>query len=540
MPQAAALARALQGELAPVLHNPAAALGAALEHGANVDELATLPNIGLLLSALAGRTVAGGGKEIGFGEGNQFGDVAIGDVAMGSITKLALNVHIHHAAPLLSAVDALGAGAAPPDAGLAGGNGNGAVVAPTGADTKPRPTRVLVLDGDTGSQAAAALRLELRLRGMESPDPAPLAARTAQALRAELADADAAVLILSPASCAAAALRDRELPAAWGRYGQAAPFWLVPLIDGVAPEAAEVTLDIVGARLNDFRAIGLPADLTGRPGALAALAGLLLRSVVAPRLGLSVAAERPLALTLFSYPASGAVPPTDLALVWDALFSEPEQPTRRPPGPEIWRVTLDPALADVRLAVGAAHAGALSVVGRYHLPVGLALGFRIRSTVNVALHVAAQPGGVWQSDGPADEGQLLQREEQAGSSGASDISIEVSLARDVREDAGAYLSTAGIFVSKRIQLTSDPLLIDDINAARRFISSAAHARRLAAQIANVILSHKRGTIHLFAAVPQGLAVLIGANLNKVRPVQCYELFDDPDAGWIYLPAGTLR
>lgn len=540
MPQAADLARALQRELAPVLHDAATSLATEIDRHASAAEIAALPNLGPLLQAMAGRTVDGGGKALDFGAGNQFGNVSIGDIALGSITKLTLNFHTHQAAPLLSSVDPLGESAPLPNDSLAGGNNNGTTfVAPEGGEAKPRPGRVLVLDGETGSQIAAALRLALRLRGLESPDPAPLAVHTAQSLRDDLDAADAAVLVLSPLSCATTTLRERELPAVWSRYGQSAPFWLIPLIDGVAPATADATLNMVGATLKNFRAIELPADPTSHAGALAALAGLLLHSVAAPLLSLSVAAGRSLALTLFSYPASGATPAADLALGWDALFPQPERPTRRPPGLELWHEQLDPALADLRLVAGASHASTLSISGRYHLSAGLALGFRFRTVAGMVLHIAAQPGGVWQSDGPGNEGTLLSKEEIPGVPGAHDLSIEVSLARDVRADADAYLEAAGVAVGRRIQLTSTPLLSGDIDAVRTFVASPAHARHLANQIANVILSHSKGTIHLFAAIPQGLAVLIGARLNRARPVQCYELFDDPSGVRVYVPASRL-
>lgn len=486
---------------------------------------------------MAGSTIADDGATIHFGDGNQLGDVSIGDVVQGIQIKLGLNVHIHQAAPLISSGELLASGGDIGD--LSGGNGNRGTIITAPAGAAPCPCRVLVFDGRTKGAVAAALRLELRLRGLESLDATHLDALTAQTLQAELATADAAVVLLSPESCTADALHRIELPAVWARYGRAEPFWIIPLIDGVTSDVADSTVNIVGAHLKDFRALALPSDPAAHKGDLATLAGLLLQTLTSPRLR-QAAAARPLALSIFSYPVAGATPPADLLLAWDALFPEPEQPTRPPPMPAIWQATLDPVLRDVRLALGASQAGTLSISGRYHLPVGLALGFRLRDTANIILQIAAQPGGVWQSDGPADDGVQLQRKEQAGTSGAPDISIEVSLARDVRDDAGSYLAAAGMSVCKRVQLTSDPVLVGDINAARRFIKSPTHARQLAAQIANIILSHGRGTIHLFAAVPQGLAVLIGAQLNRARPVQCYELFDDSGAGRIYVPSCLLR
>jgi hypothetical protein len=47
-----------------------------------------------------------------------------------------------------------------------------------------------------------------------------------------------------------------------------------------------------------------------------------------------------------------------------------------------------------------------------------------------------------------------------------------------------------------------------------------------------------GTLHTFLAVPAGLAVLIGQNLNTFLPIQTYE--HDRDAVPAYQPAYLLR
>lgn len=533
------LVQTLQAQLAPVLHEVAAVFVDALERRAGLDELAAQPNLDLLLRAMESRQIAGGGKLLDFGGGNQFGDVSIGDVSMGSMTKLTLNVQLHQHGPQVPLISDVTRLAPEGGGGLAAGNTNAAL--PPGPPPV-RPCRVLVLDGRTKGDVAATLRRELRLRGIESPEPRHLDAPMAQALRADLEGADAAVVALSPESCAGtSALREHELPELWGRYGRAAPFAIVPLLDGVTPEFASATLTLPGTRLGEFRALDLPADPAAQPGALAALAGIVLREVAGPRLR-AAGGARALALTIFSYPPIGATPSADLALNWEPLFPEPEHPTRPPPSQESWRTALDPALADVRYIVGAAQAGDMAISGRYHLSAGLALGFRFRNTVTMPLSIAAQPGDLWRTDVAGNDGEYLQASRLPHVLEGPDLSVEVSLSRDVRDDAEHYLREHRIPARQRVQLTSSPLLAQepDIKAAQRFVSSPAHAQRLAEQVANVILAHTRGHVHLFAAIPQALAVLIGAQLNKTRPVQCYELFEHPEKGRIYVLSCTLR
>jgi SMODS-associated and fused to various effectors sensor domain len=49
----------------------------------------------------------------------------------------------------------------------------------------------------------------------------------------------------------------------------------------------------------------------------------------------------------------------------------------------------------------------------------------------------------------------------------------------------------------------------------------------------------RGTVHLFLAVPAGLAVMIGQTLNTFGPIQTYEHVGT-DAVGIYQPAALLK
>ncbi len=61
--------------------------------------------------------------------------------------------------------------------------------------------------------------------------------------------------------------------------------------------------------------------------------------------------------------------------------------------------------------------------------------------------------------------------------------------------------------------------------AASYLSNAdacAIARQLRRELAREISEHDISEVHVFAAVPQGLAVMIGHNLNATPPVQLYE------------------
>jgi len=557
MTDAAELAQKLQARLAPALGSTATALAdlllAVVEGRATPDDLARqiaeIPNGALALLGLAGEQVAVADKLLDF-NGAQTGDILIGDVAGGSITKVQLNLIVqlhqspHAANPGAVQVisDSVGADSRSPLA-LAGGNSNYGFQMPGASADHPLPSlsagcEVFVSAGGTESPALNALVRLLRLRGLRVRRPSQLEASTQTRLEEALASADAAVVFLSPESCGSADLRAVELPAIWARYARPAPFLVVPILDGVSLEQANQALALPGAQLGAFRALKLPPDDTPeRVQELGAIAQLLLERIAGPHLRQTAALNQLATIALFSYPPVGQSRPTTLHIDWVELFPEPDNPTRLPPEATVWEHQLLPALSDVRATLGQSGVAGLQIAGRYHLSAGLAFGFRFRTVASLVLQIAAQPGGVWRSDEQGDTGPKLTQKVIELNPAGDEVSIEVGLSRDVSYDVGSYLAGSGLPISRRIQLISGPALRGDAEAARVFVASPAHARRLVTQIANLILTQQKARkIHLFVAIPQAMTILVGARINKARPVQCYEYVSDGR----YVPGAVLR
>lgn len=87
---ARALQRALPSDLQPYAADLAQALAAAGQDGKSAAEVD--PVLEPALRALAGRQLQAGDALIDFGDGSQFGDVSIGDVAGGDLTKINLTL----------------------------------------------------------------------------------------------------------------------------------------------------------------------------------------------------------------------------------------------------------------------------------------------------------------------------------------------------------------------------------------------------------------------------------------------------------------
>jgi hypothetical protein len=94
------------------------------------------------------------------------------------------------------------------------------------------------------------------------------------------------------------------------------------------------------------------------------------------------------------------------------------------------------------------------------------------------------------------------------------------ISRNVDSAVGAWLAANGATVRKRIRLSLPG------GSSRTSVDDGPHALALAYQIEAFILDERsanaEATIHLFAAMPVGLAVLLGTRLNRCGPIQCYE------------------
>lgn len=201
----------------------------------------------------------------------------------------------------------------------------------------------------------------------------------------------------------------------------------------------------------------------------------------------------------------------------------------------LWAEELIPALIDVRRSLIAnAAERPLVASGFLALPAALLLGAVFSRTGGVAVQWLQRTNGgeqLWGFDGTvANMGQVELLVEERDLSG-SDIVLMISATQGVQVDVNALLR----------QLPSIRAVVDVQWKGSRLNGAGAIAVADSAR-AGLTQARKRlrasGTIHAFLAVPAGLAMLIGQNLNTLLPLQCYEY--DPDANPRYCPAFLLR
>jgi hypothetical protein len=344
----------------------------------------------------------------------------------------------------------------------------------------------------------------------------------------EIADV---ILWLTPEVADSPVIRNVEAPLALGRARRDAGFFVVPVAaGGLSYDGAAGVLD-PRHTLENLRGWNLQrvdADPIGAPEAAAVARAVLVRRVALVDRHLPAGA--PLALRLHTRAAPPFVPGVALALDWTGRFEG------RQARPGAWDAHLLPALREVVDAVAEkAHGRSVVAGGLPSLPAATALGAAFAAPRGVAI--------AWEQaieGGPPEPWSLAAA---AGSSGfvidtvgdrvdGRDLALLVSVADDVDAAFGAFREDL-------------PELRALVRAAKpgppchRLI--AAEAAALAFEVRDAVRDARRrfrvsGRLHLFLAVPAGLAMMIGQLLNTFGEAQTYEHLGDGN----YKAAALLR
>jgi hypothetical protein len=161
----------------------------------------------------------------------------------------------------------------------------------------------------------------------------------------------------------------------------------------------------------------------------------------------------------------------------------------------------------------------LRVHGSKHLTAAYVLGYTFPSTT-YELEIRTKQD-YWATDREPTHGDLLRVTSQGGSVGSENLYVEISTGdKPVREAVRRYVRRTCVSPLRYLRLTPGPEreLAPHLNNA----DACAIARQLRRELAREISEHDISEVHIFAAVPQGLAMMIGHNLNAMPPVQLYE------------------
>lgn len=243
----------------------------------------------------------------------------------------------------------------------------------------------------------------------------------------------------------------------------------------------------------------------------------------------------PLRLVMNTRAATGHEPEFAIEIDWTHRFAGAQ---RRSASPEDWQSTLLPALEDI-VETTQRNATNRRVIasGLASLPSATALGYHFMATRGIDI--------AWEQLFPDRSRQIWELAAERKSSGyetlitpgqtdAEDLAVMVSVNADVEEAVAASRKTTGPFRAYvHVKSTEQQLLLKSPGEALDVAQLTIEGSRAARYRFGI-----RGQVHLFMAVPAGLAMMIGQLLNTLGPVHTYEHIQ-VDALGIYQPAALL-
>lgn len=161
----------------------------------------------------------------------------------------------------------------------------------------------------------------------------------------------------------------------------------------------------------------------------------------------------------------------------------------------------------------------LRVHGSKHLTAAFLLGFVFPSTV-CEVEVRTKVG-YWSTDHEPTGKDLMVSRVSDGTVGSGALYVEISTGdKIVRDGVRRHVSRTGASPLKDLRFMPGP----ELSAASHMTN--AHAQSIASQVrrelGRAVSDYGISEIHLFAAIPQALAVMLGHSFNAMPPVQLYE------------------
>lgn len=154
-----------------------------------------------------------------------------------------------------------------------------------------------------------------------------------------------------------------------------------------------------------------------------------------------------------------------------------------------------------------------------HLQTRLSLaflfGWTFRRVTNFDLTFVVRDS-IWVTSGvPQIPSALVESVPKVFNQDSGEVALVLSISRDIEESALAFIET----------WTDQPKAVVAYRLANTTVSSSAHALSIAQEVSQKIKTFidvwKVQKIHLFGAMPAGMAALIGYHLNAICPIYLY-------------------
>jgi SMODS-associated and fused to various effectors sensor domain/TIR domain len=395
-----------------------------------------------------------------------------------------------------------------------------------------RPATAFLSYKREDAEQVKSLQLHLKVRGVRAwrdVTDIPLGGFTEHAIiQAIKQESDAFVIYITPACLQSDYIWDKEVPAALQRWEQDHAFNIVPILQGVTFDQVQQNSTVRGySSLTEFNAVSLPdpnQDIALYNQKLREISQRILKATYALRLrriGADSTYEPYIVLRAVDY-----VPPVsslDLDLDWVELFTSKKEP----PPEKVWYELLLPALEDVKRVLSAQiPSHKLHIDVQAYLPAPFTLGHAIPETSRFTLLLEGQ-NETWSTKGTTTDPTPLQKQSYSGH-GDPKTAIVVITERNIAQDVARNIPILGISYKQHLHFS----LPGRIDSASQALAISHQIRLEFRDLCDKGVTH----IHLFAALPAALAVMIGYQFNALCPITLYYY---KQAEGHYIPVCTL-
>ena len=404
-----------------------------------------------------------------------------------------------------------------------------------------RPATAFLSYKREDAQQVKCLQQHLKARGVRAwrdVTDLPLGGFTEhEIVQAIKQESDAFVIYITPECLQSDFIWDIEVHAALQRWEQDQAFNIIPILQGVTLDQIQPNSAVRGYRsLTQFNAVPLPDpnhDKEQFNKELRSIVERILKATYALRLQ-RIGADRTYEphINFHTFHYEPPTPSLDLDLDWTELFEGKDEV---PTGDE-WEDILLPALDDVKNMLSAkTPSRKLHVYLNARLPAAIALGAAIPAVAHLELLLQSDHG-TWSTKGtPTDPSPLriLPFHEKGDAHSAL---VEIAISRNTAP--GIAQSLPALHISYKHHLRFEP---KDELPGTDAVKDASHALAMAQQIGKELrsLCDNKGIshLHLFAALPVELAVMVGHQLNALCAVTLYHYRNSDKR---YVPVCTLK
>ena len=203
------------------------------------------------------------------------------------------------------------------------------------------------------------------------------------------------------------------------------------------------------------------------------------------------------------------------------------------PAQQVWNVEFSPALRHLKDMLIQKDIIVLRLHGFAHLSLGFLFGyiFRNRTGFNLEIEqITKNVRHIWSTKTTSEENPLLINE-FPGDLDSKNLCVKINLRAKDDTSFCAYAKKTNFSYRALLELT--PTLYPQVITNGQAITIDSE---LADKIQEMHGKYSTNTVHIFAAIPLGLALFMGYNLNACGKIQCYE-FDR--ASRQYFPSCVL-